>query len=161
MAVRFSKFKLRKKDKWDLEGVDDLEHNLSVLERDLRKRIVVDGLYEGSKITYHRVKHLVPKGDGALERSIEHKKLKSSVRIRAGSKEAYYVGWVEYGTDPHRITARRRKALTIGTGFYRAASHPGARPKPFLRRSLDETKDRVVETARDSIRRDIAALPFR
>lgn len=165
MAVRYSRFKLRKKNKFDLEGADDLERNLTMLARETRKRIVVDGLYEGSKITASRVRMLMPRGDsGALARSLDHKKLKSSVRIRVGSKEAFYAPWLEYGTSPHAIRPKRRgskQALTIGSGIFASAQHPGARPHPFLRRSMDETRRRVVDVAARSIRNDINRLPFR
>lgn len=161
MAVRFTKFKLRKSDKWDLEGVGDLDRNLEVLERDLRKRIVIDGLFKGSDVTLARVRRLVPKGEGALARSIVRKKGKASVRIQAGSKEAFYVGWVEYGTDPHEIRPRgRRRALRIGSGLYARADHPGARAKPFLRPAMDETRDEVVRIAARSIRADVDRLRF-
>lgn len=162
MAVRYSTFKLRKKNKFDLEGADDLEHNLAMLERETRKRIVVDGLYEGSRVTAARVRMLMPKGDtGALLRSLDHKRLKSSVRIRVGSKEAFYAPWLEYGTSPHVIKPRNRKALSIGGSAYASANHPGIRPHPFLRRSMDETRRRVVDIAARSIRSDIDRLPFR
>lgn len=165
MASGYSTYKLRKRDSFDLEGADDLEANLVMLERETRKRIVVDGLFEGSKVTAARVRMLMPKGDSnALLRSLDHKRLKSSVRIRVGSKEAFYAPWLEYGTRPHVIRPKKRgtkKALTIEGGIFARARHPGIQPRPFLRRSMDETRRRVVEIAARSIREDIHRLPFR
>ncbi len=76
--------------------------------------------------------------------------------------------WLEYGTSPHfisvrdkdragrgigRINAQVREAdgngsLVIGGKFVgETVFHPGARPYPFLRPSLDKKRDEAVSTA--------------
>lgn len=52
-----------------------------------------------------------------------------------------YLGYVLFGTDPHIIRARRRKALRFisrsgAVVFRRQVSHPGTRARPFLQRAL-------------------------
>lgn len=53
--------------------------------------------------------------------------------IRAGAKHAAYV---EYGTKPHRIEARHRKALRYvqhgDIRFRRGVNHPGTKPRHFM-----------------------------
>lgn len=39
--------------------------------------------------------------------------------------------WRERGIDPHTITPRKKKALTIGDGFAASAQHPGVAARPF------------------------------
>lgn len=55
---------------------------------------------------------------------------------------AKYAPFQEYGTRPHRIVARRGKALRFFVGgkavFARSVNHPGLRPRPFFGPSWDE-----------------------
>jgi len=51
-----------------------------------------------------------------------------------------YLGFVLYGTSPHQIVPRRRRALRFVSGgkviFARRVSHPGTRADNFLLRAL-------------------------
>ena len=62
------------------------------------------------------------------------------VDVKAGGRGARYVGVEEFGSVPHRITARRRKALRFMIGgrtvFRRSVRHPGTTGTFFLTRSL-------------------------
>jgi hypothetical protein len=62
------------------------------------------------------------------------------VDLKAGGRGATYVGVEEFGSMPHRITARRRKALRFVQGgrvqFRRSVRHPGTTGTFFLTRSL-------------------------
>lgn len=64
----------------------------------------------------------------------------ASGELRVG---ATYAPFLEYGTRPHRIVARRGQALRFldRTGklrFARSVNHPGTRPRPFFGPSWDE-----------------------
>jgi len=77
---------------------------------------------------------------GKLGRSTEYRVLRASngkiVRIRNTAK---YARFVDEGTKPHVIRARRRKALRFqyqGRIFYRrSVNHPGGRATQFLLRA--------------------------
>lgn len=97
----------------------------------------------------------------------------------AGNADAYYARWVEYGTAAHfisvkeesrptRMTRRgirtysistinrmvQRKSLVIGKNFVgTSVSHPGAKPKPFMRPSFDANKDKSISAISDYIRK--------
>lgn len=62
------------------------------------------------------------------------------VDVVAGGRQAQYVGVEEFGSVPHVIRARRRKALRFIQGgrvqFRRAVRHPGTTGTFFLTRSL-------------------------
>lgn len=62
------------------------------------------------------------------------------VDVLAGGRGARYVGVEEFGSAPHRIRARRRKALRFVQGgrvrFRRSVRHPGTTGSFFLTRSL-------------------------
>lgn len=55
-----------------------------------------------------------------------------------------YHGYHLYGTGPHIIRARRRKALRFVAGgqviFRRSVHHPGTRANPYLQRALQAAR---------------------
>ena len=71
-----------------------------------------------------------------------------TVRETAGGAEgelaitAKYAPSQEYGSRPHKIVARRGKALRFFIGgkavFRKSVNHPGLRPRPFFGPSWDE-----------------------
>lgn len=79
-------------------------------------------------------KRLAPVRTGNLRRSIH------LGRVTARSAEtiagANYAGYVEFGTKPHEIRARNKRALRWKVpGGYRFATrvrHPGTRKQPFM-----------------------------
>lgn len=56
---------------------------------------------------------------------------------------AYYAGWVQRGTRPHRISAAQGSSLRIGGKFFRSVEHPGAKPNPFMTRALQQSESRI------------------
>lgn len=78
----------------------------------------------------------------ALHKSIEPKVGgKYFGSVSAGAKHAR---WVEYGTKPHIIRAKRAKALRFeqnGTvRFAKWVKHPGTKPRPFMQRARDKAE---------------------
>ena len=59
-----------------------------------------------------------------------------------GGGDAYYAGWVEFGTKPHIIKARRGGRLALGGR--KSVRHPGARKKPFMRPALNAAAQAAV-----------------
>lgn len=57
--------------------------------------------------------------------------------IKAGSRDVYYAHWVEFGTAAHQIRPKGKKSLLIAGLLRESVKHPGARPKPFMRRTFD------------------------
>jgi hypothetical protein len=55
---------------------------------------------------------------------------------RSVSNFAPHAQWIDEGTKPHRIEARRAKVLAFqfagGMMFRRAVNHPGTKPRPFV-----------------------------
>lgn len=82
---------------------------------------------------------------GHLRRTIGPPTVQETASGAAGELRvgATYAPFLEYGTRPHRIVARRGKALRFldRTGtlrFARSVNHPGTRPRPFFGPSWDE-----------------------
>lgn len=60
-----------------------------------------------------------------------------------------YDVYVEYGSTPHEIKPKRRKALAFKKDgkevIVKKVRHPGARPQPFLRPAANEGKAKLIE----------------
>lgn len=94
-------------------------------------------------------KALVPRKTGNLGRTIRIGTVTSTyAEVRAGgSEQVGYAAAVEYGSKPHVILPKRRKALAWGgsrtlagglragsraTNFATRVNHPGSKAQPFL-----------------------------
>ncbi len=83
---------------------------------------------------------------GNLQRSITwYMSTENSARIIA---QADYAKYVEFGTKPHIILPKRRKALKIltpeGYIFRKKVSHPGSKPYPFFFANLQGRARKVA-----------------
>jgi len=83
---------------------------------------------------------------GNLQRSITwYMATDTSARIIA---QADYAKFVEFGTKPHTILPKRRKALKISTPkgyiFRKSVSHPGSKPYPFFFANLQDRAKKVA-----------------
>jgi len=83
---------------------------------------------------------------GNLQRSITwYMATENSARIIA---QADYAKYVEFGTKPHAILPKRRKALKIptpeGYSFRKRVSHPGSKPYPFFFANLQDRARKVA-----------------
>lgn len=100
-------------------------------------------------------KRIVPRRTGNLGRTIRISSLTANhVEVAAGgTRNVGYAAAVEFGTKPHVILPRRRKALAWGggrtlagrlragavaTNFARRVNHPGTRAQPFLIPGLEK-----------------------
>jgi len=83
---------------------------------------------------------------GNLQRSITwYMPTQNSARIIS---QADYARFVEFGTKPHVILPKRRKALKIPTPegyiFRKKVSHPGSKPYPFFFANLQDRAKKVA-----------------
>lgn len=61
---------------------------------------------------------------------------------------------VEFGTNPHIIRPKNKKALTIGGeggAVRKLALHSGANPKPFMRPAFDAKKEQAAKKTADKL----------
>lgn len=109
---------------------------------------VREALEKGAKI----VVEAAMRESGGRFRAIlgEYRPDSHSLRVGIG-KDQWYARFFEEGADPHDIKPRRRsrkrKALRIrglGRRFYSRVRHPGIRPNPFFRRSIERNEYKIV-----------------
>lgn len=88
---------------------------------------------------------------GHLQRSIQIRYTENSAIISANAE---YAPFVEYGTRPHTIFPRNRKALKIPTRdgyiFRRKVQHPGSKPYPYFFADFENRKRAVYEEFRQA-----------
>lgn len=106
-------------------------------------------------------KQKVPVKFGELRRSIDVERVGPLSMTVVVNKE--YGSAVEFGTRPHDITPKRKKALAFkpGGGFrfwdesgrivVRKVRHPGTKGKPFLRPAMEEEAPVLANTIRMAI----------
>jgi HK97 gp10 family phage protein len=79
---------------------------------------------------------LVPVRTGVLRNSIHIQVETDKVVIGPNLNQAPYAGYVEFGTKPHVIRAKKAKALKFQVGgttvYARKVNHPGTRPHPYV-----------------------------
>lgn len=113
-----------------------------------------DILQETGLRAVREAKILVPRRTGNLGRTIRIGALTDSyVEVTAGgTREVGYAAAVEFGSKPHPIFPKRRKALAWGGGrtlggrlragarpefFAKRVDHPGTRARPYLTPGLE------------------------
>lgn len=138
-----------------LQGGKQLDARLKAIGRapkGLLREVAIRGTAEA--------KALVPRKTGNLGRTIRIGTVTDTyAEIRAGGAlNVGYAGAVEYGSRPHVILPKRRKALAWGgsrtlagglrsgssaTNFARRVNHPGTKPQPFLIPGMRRALERV------------------
>ena len=174
----------------DIPGLSDLYKLMQDLPVKVEKNIMRGALRAGQKIMLNAVQEQLRANNsyhtGKLARSLKIRfKRKAEKRgfvssfLSAGSAEAYYANWVEFGTAAHFISVKKearptrltrrgireyslktinrmvnRGSLVIGKNFVGASvAHPGAKPKPFMRPAFDSNKEQSITAISDYIRK--------
>jgi HK97 gp10 family phage protein len=78
-------------------------------------------------------------------------RLRQSIQVRPSGKtvvigpDTEYAGFVEFGTGPHVIKAKKAKALSFYIGgqqvIVKQVNHPGSKAKPFVRPAFEAWVD--------------------
>lgn len=137
-----------------LKGADDLMARFEALRDGTASRAVLGRF---GLLAVQRAQERVPRKTGNLFRTIrvaEVDEQQQRVRVTAGgTRDVGYAADVEFGTRPHVIVPRTRKALAWGgarrlsgslrkgakpTNFARRVNHPGTRPRPYLRPGAEQ-----------------------
>lgn len=132
-----------------IDGMSELQRRFEAI-KDTRKFLGSLGLLA---VTY--AKEMVPRQTGNLGRTIRLGQVtEDSAQIIAGGQNGVgYAQAVEFGSRPHVIVPRNRKALAWGgnrrlsgslrsgskaTFFAKRVNHPGTKAKPYLRPAAEK-----------------------
>lgn len=135
------------------KALDDL---LQTLPAKIEKNIMRTALSAGARVFRDEARRNVPKDSGALAESIRvttrTRKGQVSASVKAGNRMVYYAHMVEYGTRPHIIVPKKKKAMVAGEFVGKRISHPGDKPKPFMRPAADASFAAAVAAVQAKIR---------
>ncbi|MDF0540787.1 HK97 gp10 family phage protein [Sphingobium sp. H39-3-25] len=149
-----------------VSGRDSVRDFIARIPADVEKRLLRGAARAGANVI----------ADEARDRSISDEvtaaiKVSTSIkdgqvvgRVQVKGKGAYIAPWLEYGTAPHFISVDDSQrggmsvrkvnssidpgSLMIGGKFVgKTVHHPGARPNPFLRVSLDMKEQEAFAAA--------------
>ena len=132
----------------NLKGAKEVQQFLQQLPVKVERNILRSALRAGAKVMADEAKQNVPVDDGDLQRSIRvsTRARKGTVYAyaKAGGKNVYWHNWVEFGTAAHLIKGKNGKSLFFNGTFTKSVSHPGAKPKPFMRPALDAKASEAI-----------------
>lgn len=137
-------------------GGRELADLLASLAPNLEKNIMRAALRAGGAVLRKEARDRVPRDGGDLFRSIRITGRATregvQVSVKAGNAIAYYAHMVEFGTRPHKITAKPGSALDVAGNPLRSVEHRGARPRPFMRPAAEAGFEAAVAAIQAKIR---------
>jgi HK97 gp10 family phage protein len=74
-----------------------------------------------------------------------------SVKVKAGSKIAWYANIVEHGARPHVIPG----PVYFNGRYYKNIQHPGFAARPFMRPAFDATGQAMIDAFADYMRKNL------
>jgi HK97 gp10 family phage protein len=165
-----------------ISGLAELDALLKQLPAKIEANIMRGALRAGQSVIMAEAKARVPVDQGDLKKSIRITQRGKSkkfgwVRLHlvAGGKKAHTAHWVEYGTashytgngrtvgKPYIIKAKdsqgrqlgnkmKRAALRIGAKMVDQVTHPGIKPRPFMRPAFDRAQGAAIDATVQYIR---------
>lgn len=147
-------------NQFEVKGLAELDHLLKSLPVKIERNVVKGALRAGQKVMLEgaqgQLSEVTKRDSGSLENSLKIRFARRSERLGwvrsflvAGDKHAFYAHMVEFGTaafytgkgqtvgSPYLIRPNVKKSLFFGGEAIEAVVHPGIKPKPFMRQSLD------------------------
>lgn len=111
--------------------------------------------------TYNLLIELI-KEDIASNTPVKSGKLRSSIQTNISKDLAsiwtdlFYAPYVNFGTEPHQISANKSLALHWNDVFYKTVQHPGQKANPFF---LDESGN-VKNSTNEIVTKTLNELTF-
>lgn len=165
-----------------MSGLAELDALLKSLPAVVELNIMRGALRAGQAVIRDEARARVPVDQGSLKKSIRisfrsRSKKHGWVRMHliAGGKKAHTAHWIEYGTASHYTGSGRtvgkayiikgkdgqgrqvknsvkRAALRFGGRLVAQVTHPGIKPRPFMRPAFDAASGRALEATSQYIR---------
>lgn len=165
-----------------ISGMKELNSLLNQLPVNIERNVMRQAIKRGQDVLADAAR-----GKLQADGSVDSGELLKSVRVTfkrrserfgwirsylvAGNKIAYYAHMLEFGTasyytgtgttvgKPYAITPKVAGSLFLGGVLRQSATHPGVRPRPFMRYAVDNYSDAAIDTVanylRDRIPREI------
>lgn len=143
----------------NVKGLRELAKFLDQLPFKVQNNIMRGALRAGMNEVQPVAKGLVHDVTGFLSAGLKVGTRMSSTRVfstlRATGPHARIAHLVEFGTRPHNISAKPSAWLFFKNMFAKTVSHPGAKPKPFMRPALDTMAQPALIATGEYVKRRI------
>lgn len=132
----------------EISGLPELYKLMQELPVNYERNVARGALRAGMNVVKPMAQQLARKASGVYAAG-----LKVGTRARGGvvtsnlkpkGPHAFLGKWIEFGTRPHNIAAKKSGWLSFMNIFRKEVVHPGARPFPHLRPALDAQKQAAV-----------------
>lgn len=155
-----------------INGLRELEIKLASMDRKVAGKTLRSAALLATTPALKALKAAAPRGKklhrtykgnlvapGFLSRSIKRKtSYRNGVaRVVIGIKKeaAYGILFVEKGTKPHRIPKRGIRRMAFGGKVVSHVNHPGARAKPWFRKTFEANRKTMEKRFAEQLRRKI------
>ena len=151
-----------------VSGLKELDDLLKQLPVKIERNVMRGAMRAGQKVIADAAKNNLRQNGsvdtGELERSVRIRFQRKSEKfgwirafVMAGNKQAYYSHMVEFGTasyysgkgrtvgKPYEITPKVAGSLFLGGVLRESVTHPGIKPKPFMRPAIDNNSDAAIK----------------
>lgn len=142
-------------------GLEDLDRRLSQLPRKMQTRVLGNATRAAARVIRDAAKRNVPKRTGALHRAIKvkGKRLRSgtyvakvgldlsghSTKKLTDQQRGYYGLFLEFGTSPYTIRAKRGGFLWFGGRGHKVIHHPGITGRHWMERAVRTSGQRAID----------------
>jgi len=126
-------------------------HNLERLGKE-GAQAVRRGMNKSAILIESEAKRLCPVDTGRLKSSITHM-WRGGDEVVVGTN-VKYASYVEFGTRPHMIFPREKKALYWDGAEHpvKHVYHPGTKPQPFLRPAYEKYRKMIPKLIKEELR---------
>lgn len=142
-----------------IRGLGRLSKRLAELPVKVQKRVLPKVVRAGANMVRDEARRLVVRRSGALAKTIKVRRVKTGSSLNvvmAVGTNARIGHLIEFGTAPHVIKPKRKKAVSYGPEqIYGAVKHPGTPAQPFLRPAFDRKVRHVTWRMRAKLQEEI------
>lgn len=161
----------------EVEGLADLSKQLLGFADAVQRKVMRGALAAGARVVRDDAKANVPVAPATEYNAAKYNSVAGSLRksirvssrvdrkagvvratVVAGSFDAYYARWVEFGTKPHVIHAKDGSVLDMQGVFTRLIHHPGSNARQFMRKAIDSQLQAATQAVVDTMRERIGQL---
>jgi HK97 gp10 family phage protein len=143
----------------EIKGLPELQQDIKRAGGDA-KPLVKAALFNSVTRMQRNIRERAPHKTGSLQRSILTQVDYPNAQVSADEKYAEYV---EYGTKPHIIMPKNKKALYWKGAFspVTVVHHPGTKANPFFKTGVENSQDYINEVFLKVIDRLVSELAGR
>lgn len=159
----------------EIKGLADLDKILKSLPAQIEANVVRGAIRAGQKVIADAIVAAAPEDSGDLKRSVRIRFARKSRKfgwLRAhlivGDKKAWYAHLLEFGTGSFYTGSGKSKRAAYkikpkkkdGSLFFngsgvKSVTHPGIRPRPFVRPAFDRNQQAALDAFADYMRKRI------